>query len=134
MYDIGCVTESRCSYTLYHTSFMKNVDRQLLLNLGLTVVSGILILVCIKIAPSIHLPYFMTPALAAGLGFLEPRRGWLLAVTQVAIIWLGYMLIAPAPVDHRDSEVEAFGLYGSMILTFVGSFIGGLLKRALDRG
>ena len=111
-----------------------NVDRQLIFNLGLTVVSSILILICIKITPSIHLPYFVTPALAAGLGFLEPRRGWLLAVTQAIIIWLGYVLIAPPPVDHRDREVEAFGLYGSIILTFVGSFIGGLLKRALDRG
>ncbi len=109
-------------------------DRRLLLNLGLTLLSSGLISVCIKIAPSIHLPYFVTPALAAGLGFLEPRRGWLLAVAQAATIWLGYMLIAPAPVDNRDSEVEAFGVYGSIILTFVGSFIGGLLKRSLDRG
>ena len=113
---------------------MKNVDRQLLLNLGLTLLSSGLLLVCIKITPSIHLPYFVTPALAAGLGFLEPRRGWLLAVVQAATIWLGYVLIAPESVDSRDSEVEAFGVYGSMILTFVGSFIGGLLKRSLDRG
>lgn len=109
-------------------------DRRLLINLVLTVISSVLILVCIKLTPSIHLPYFVTPALAAGLGFLEPRRGWLLAVVQVATIWLGYTLFAPTPDDHRDSEVEAFGLYGSLMLTFVGSFIGGLLKRALDRG
>ncbi len=113
---------------------MKRPDRRLLLNLGLTLISSTLILVCIKITPSIHLPYFVTPALAAGLGFLEPRRGWLLAVVQAATVWFGYTLIAPPPADSRDAGVEAFGLYGSMILTFVGSFVGGLLKRALDRG
>lgn len=110
------------------------LDRRLLLNLGLTLLSSVLILICVKITVSIHLPYLVTPALAAGLGFLEPRRGWLLAVVQAGTIWLGYMLIAPPPDDNRDREVEAFGLYGSMILTFVGSFIGGLLKRSLDRG
>ena len=108
-------------------------DRRLLINLGLTLLNGTLILICVKIAPSIHLPYFVTPALAAGLGFLEPRRGWLLAIVQVATIWLGYTLFVPTPDDYRDSTVENFGLYGSMILTFTGSFIGGLLKRALDR-
>jgi hypothetical protein len=68
------------------------------------------------------------------LGFLEPRRGWLLAVVQATVIWLSYKLIVPTPDNYADSQVEAFGLYGTMILTFVGSFIGGVLKRALDRG
>lgn len=113
------------------TSFF---NRRLLVNIGLTLLSSALILVCIKITSTIHLPYFITPALAAGLGFLEPRRGWLLAVVQAATIWLGYMIFVPTPDNYADSKVEAFGLYGSLILTFVGSFIGGLLKRALDRG
>ena len=110
------------------------IDRQLLLNLGLTLISSVLILVCIKVATSIHLPYFVTPALAAGLGFLEPRRGWLLAAVQTVVIWLGYKLVVPTPDNTSDADIEAFGLYGSMILTFVGSFIGGLLKRGLDKG
>ncbi len=109
-------------------------DRRLLFNLGLTLLSSVLILVCIKITPSIHLPYFVTPALAAGLGFLEPRRGWLLAVAQVTTIWLAYLIIVPKPDSPADRDIENFGVYGSVILTFVGSFIGGLLKRALDRG
>ncbi len=108
-------------------------DRRLFINLGLTLLSSVIILVCIKLTPTIHLPYFITPALAAGLGFLEPRRGWFLALVQAALLWLGYRLLVPTPDTYADSEVEAFGLYGSMILTFVGSFIGGLLKRALDQ-
>ncbi|MFD2571063.1 hypothetical protein ACFSUS_10490 [Spirosoma soli] len=113
------------------TSFF---DRRLLTNLGLTLLSSIIILICIKITPTIHLPYFVTPALAAGLGFLEPRRGWFLALVQAIVIWLGYVLLVPTPDGPADRDIENFGLYGSMLLTFVGSFIGGLLKRALDRG
>lgn len=114
-----------------HSSFF---DRRLLINLGLTLLSSVIILVCIIITPTIHLPYFITPALAAGIGFIEPRKGWFLALVQAVIIWLGYLIFAPIPDGPADRDIENFGLYGSMILTFVGSFIGGLLKRALDRG
>lgn len=114
-----------------NTSFF---DRRLLLNLGLTLVSSLVILICIKITSTIHLPYFVTPALAAGIGFLEPRKGWFLAIVQASVIWLGYMIFVPNPDGSADRDVENFGLYGSIILTFVGSFIGGFLKRALDRG
>ncbi|GAB2586192.1 hypothetical protein [Spirosoma areae] len=109
-------------------------DRRLLLNLGLTLLSSVLILLCIKVTHTIHLPYFITPALAAGIGFLEPRKGWFLALVQAITIWIGYMVFVPTPDGPADRDIENFGLYGSMILTFVGSFIGGLLKRALDRG
>lgn len=109
-------------------------DRRLLINLGLTLVSSVIILFCIKVTKTIHLPYFVTPGLAAGIGFLEPRKGWFLAVVQAVVIFVSYQLIVPTTDGPADSDVEAFGLYGSIILTFVGSFIGGLLKRALDRG
>ena len=109
-------------------------DRRLLINLGLTLTSSVIILFCIKITPAIHLPYFVATALATGLGFLESRKGWFLAIIQAATIWLGYVIFVPTPDGPADRDIENFGLYGSMILTFVGSFIGGLLKRALDRG
>ena len=57
-----------------------------------------------------------------------------MALAQAATIWLSYALFVPTPDGPADRDIENFGLYGSMILTFVGSFIGGLLKRALDRG
>jgi len=109
-------------------------DRRLFINLGLTLLSSAIILFCIKITPAIHLPYFAATALATGLGFLESRKGWFLALVQAAVIWLGYTLFFPTPDGPADRDIENFGLYGSMILSFVGSFIGGLLKRGLDRG
>jgi hypothetical protein len=114
-----------------NTSFF---DRRLITNLGLTLLSSVIILFCIKITPAIHLPYFVATALATGLGFLESRKGWFLAIVQAVTIWLGYVIFVPTPDGPADRDIENFGLYGSMILTFVGSFIGGLLKRALDRG
>ena len=113
---------------------MSFFDRRLLINLGLTLLSSVIILFCIKITTAIHLPYFVATAFATGLGFLESRKGWFLAVVQAAVIWLGYVIFVPMPDSPADRDIENFGLYGSMILTFVGSFIGGLLKRALDRG
>ena len=114
-----------------NTSFF---DRRLLINLGLTLLSSAIILFCIKITPAIHLPYFVATALATGLGFLEPRKGWFLALTQAITIWLAYTFFFSTTDGPADRDLENFGLYGSMILSFVGSFIGGLLKRGLDRG
>lgn len=110
------------------TSFF---DRRLLLNLGLTLLSSVILIICIKVTPTIHLPYFVGAALAAGLGFLEPRRGWFLALTQVILIVLGYFLSSP-PDNSVDAEIENFGWVGGILLTFIGSAVGGLVKRALD--
>lgn len=109
-------------------------DRRLLLNLGLTLLGCALLLYCIKIAIAAHLPFLVATVSATALGLLEPRRGWFLAVVQAATIWLVYTFFLEHPTNSSDRELENFGLYGSMILTFVGSFIGGRLKRVFDRG
>lgn len=120
-------------YSLFQS--LKNAFlRPAWVSIGLTLLSSLIVLTCIKLTPTIHLPYLVTPALAAGLGFLEPRKGWVLAVLQAALIWMGYTLFFPNPNDAHDRDIEQFGLYGSIILTFVGSFIGGLLQRTLHRG
>ena len=109
-------------------------DRRLFINLGLTLISSAVILLCIKITPAIHLPYFVATALATGLGFLESRKGWFLALVQAITIWVLYTGFFPTTDGPADRDLEMFGLYGSMILSFVGSFIGALLKRGLERG
>ncbi|WP_345267408.1 hypothetical protein [Nibrella viscosa] len=108
-------------------------DRRLLLNGYITLAGSILLVVIIKMTTSIHLPFLAAAAISAGLGFIEPRRGWFLAILQVAFIWLGYELFTAPPRTTADAEIETFSLYGAMLLTFAGSFIGGLLKRALDK-
>ncbi|GAA4466110.1 hypothetical protein GCM10023189_47750 [Nibrella saemangeumensis] len=108
-------------------------DRRLLLNGYITLAGSILMVIIIKVTPSIHLPFLAAAALSAGLGFIEPRRGWFLAILQASFIWLGYELFTNPPRISSDIEIETFSLYGAMLLTFAGSFIGGMLKRALDK-
>ncbi|MBD2751607.1 hypothetical protein [Spirosoma validum] len=114
---------------------MKNsfINRRLLLNIGLTLVGCSLLLYCIKVAIAAHLPFLVATILATGLGFLEPRKGWFLAIVQAVTIWLVYTFFLEHPTNNVDAELENFSLYGSMILTFVGSFIGAMLKRVFDR-
>ena len=108
-------------------------NRRLLLNVVLTLIGCALLLYCIKIAIAAHLPFLVATILAAGLGFLEPHKGWFLAIVQAATIWIVYTFFLDHPTNNFNSELENFGLYGSMILTFIGSFIGGRLKRVFDR-
>lgn len=107
------------------------VDRLLVRNALLTVLMSLVLLFVIKHSPVIHWPYLVAAASAAGIGFLEPRRGWSLALLQVVVLWLGYHFLADPTESGPQREVEAFGLYGSMGLTFIGSFVGSMLQRAM---
>ncbi|WP_420148154.1 hypothetical protein [Spirosoma sp.] len=114
---------------------MKNsfFNRRLLINVVLTLIGCSLLLYCIKVAIAAHLPFLVATILATALGFLEPRKGWFLAIVQATTIWIVYTFFLDHPTNNVDGELENFSLYGSMILTFVGSFVGGGLKRLLDR-
>ncbi|WP_229310811.1 hypothetical protein [Larkinella arboricola] len=85
----------------------------------------------IKETDVVHWPYLLAAISAAAIGFAQPRKGWLLAILQAAILLIGYFFFASAPRNGGDRELELFSLYGSIGLTFVGSFVGGILKRAL---
>ena len=108
-------------------------DRRLQINVGLTLISSVLVLLCIKTGTTIHLPYAVTLTLTAGLGFREPRKGWVLAIAQALILYVAFQLLVPTPDSPGDGDVEAFGLYGSIMLTFIGSGFSGLMKRNLDQ-
>jgi tetratricopeptide (TPR) repeat protein len=105
-------------------------DRRLLLNAGLTVMSGLILLYIIKNSPVIHWPYLWAAASAVGLGFLEPRKGWVLALLQALLIMLGYYLVVGPDPLRTHQEVEVFSLFGSVGLTFAGSLIGSVLRKA----
>ena len=110
------------------TSFF---DKRLLTNIAFVLVNSIVLLIVIKKSPVIHWPYLLAASSAAAIGFAEPRKGWVLAITQSAALWLGYTLFTEIPTNNEVRGLEAFNLYGSIGLTFVGSFIGGILKRAM---
>lgn len=106
-------------------------DRRLLTNVAFVLIHSIMLLFAIKQSPVIHWPYLMAAVSAAAIGFAEPRKGWFLAILQVASILVGYYVFTEIPTKGGKRELEAFNLYGSVGLTFVGSFIGSILKRAM---
>lgn len=124
----GQLTETEPSNTVPK----KLIDRRLLANSALTILTAGLLLWMIKHAESIHLPYLVAVAGAMSLGFVEPYKGWILALLQCLLLWLGYTLFTSIPENGGKQELENFSLYGSIILTFVGSFLGAFLKRALN--
>lgn len=106
-------------------------DKRLLTNAAFVLLHSVVLLTIIKQSPVIHWPYLMAAISAAAIGFAEPRKGWFLAILQAIALWIGYTVFTKAPTRGGQRELEAFSLYGSMILTFVGSFIGSVLKRAM---
>lgn len=106
-------------------------DRRLLTNIAFVLINSVVLLVVIKKSPVIHWPYIMAAISAAAIGFVEPRKGWVLAITQSVPLWVMFTFFTDHPTNNELRGLEAFNLYGSIGLTFVGSFIGGILKRAM---
>lgn len=109
-------------------------DKRLAANSLLIIITSVIIIIEIKGAESIHLPYFLAVASAISIGFVEPVKGWLLAICQCIFLLAGYYLFTQIPENTGRQEIENFSLFGSCILTFAGSFIGGFFKRAINAG
>ncbi|SKC04591.1 hypothetical protein [Dyadobacter psychrophilus] len=107
-------------------------DKKLIVNSIIVLFASALVVYVIKGAESIHLPYIAAVLSAIVLGFIEPRKGWFLALLQCILILTGYFLFTDLPENTAGQELENFSLYGSLILTFVASFLGGFIKRALN--
>lgn len=110
------------------------LNKHLGINAILSIVTSILIIVMIKQADGIHLPFLLAVFSAITIGIVEPVKGWALAIFQCILLIAGYYLFTKIPENTGRQEVENFSLYGSCVLTFAGSFIGGFLKRAFISG
>ena len=106
------------------------LNRSLLTNAVFTLTNALLLLFIIKQSPVIHWPYLLAAFSAGAIGFAEPRKGWVLALLQASLIWVSYRYVVGPSKSSVDREVELFSLYGAMGLTFVGSLLGSILKRA----
>ncbi|MCF2518803.1 M48 family metallopeptidase [Dyadobacter sp. CY351] len=106
-------------------------DKKLIVSSAMVLFTSALVVAVIKNAESIHFPYFVAVVSAICLGFVEPHKGWLLALLQCFLIVTGYFLLTDPPQNTAVRELENFCLYGSLVLTFVASFLGGFMKRAL---
>jgi tetratricopeptide (TPR) repeat protein len=108
------------------------VDRRLIASMVMVVFTSVLIVSVVRNAESVHLPYLVAVFSSISIGFAEPRKGWLLAIVQSVLILSGYLLFVKTPDKSGQRELENFALYGSIVLTFAASFLGGFLKRALN--
>jgi hypothetical protein len=87
----------------------------------------------VKNATHIHTPYLIAVAVSLIIGILQTKKGWIWAIALCIVITIGYFLILGATEhDTAKRELELFGLAGALLLTFVGSFLGAFIKRAVD--
>lgn len=92
-----------------------------------------LIIFSIYKAEGVHLPLLLATITAIGIGFIEPKKGWLLALVQAITLAIGgYYSLTLLMEDTEISELQIQCLIGVVGITFVGSFIGAFIKRALD--
>lgn len=110
------------------------LDRRLVANSLLVVCTSAILVVVVKDAESIHLPYLMAAFSAIAIGFVEPVKGWILAIMQCVLMIGGYFMFTHIPESGGKRELENFSLYGSAVLVFAGSFLGAFLKRAINQG
>jgi hypothetical protein len=114
----------------------KNNSTSLLTTIGkavLILIAGALITYSIKNSTHIHTPYLITVAISIVIGIVSPRKGWISALALCAILAVGYFFVLGSTShDNAQQDLEIFGLVGSMVLAFVGSFLGAYIKRAFD--
>ena len=96
-------------------------------------IGGGVITYYVKHATHIHTPYLIAVAVSWVIGMLQTKKGWMWVIALCAVITTGYFLILGATEhDQAKRELELFGLIGALILSFVGSFLGAFVKRAID--
>lgn len=103
----------------------------LLRHLPLAVIGGVLITYLGCKSESVHYPFLLNMLFSIGLGYLQPRKGWVLALVQILTVFVSYGLILSSDtvfIEHPD--VAQFATYLAPIPTLAGSFMGGFLKKA----
>lgn len=121
-----------CNRSIHMNTQKSFFDKKLIVSSLIVLFASAIVVAVIKNAESIHLPYIVAVLCATILGFAEPRKGWFLALLQCILILAGYFLFTQLPENTAQQELENFSLYGSLILTFVASFLGGFIKRAFN--
>ena len=77
--------------------------------------------------------YLMMSALALSsflIGYLEPHRGWMLALMQVGILLSVYFLKIFTPVS---ADMAMFGTFAGCGISLVFSFVAGRLARLFEK-
>lgn len=107
-------------------------DRRLLRNLAVTLITSLSVVYSVKASQTIHVPFFVAVLSAILIGFIEPERGWFLALIQAGMIFGGYAFLNTVLEFPVRSDFETFALYGSVILTFAAGFLVGTIRKSIQ--
>ncbi len=92
--------------------------------------SAVLALSCFY-GPTVHMPFLLGILSGVGLGLLQPRKGWILAIEQIMLTIVFYFFInSYRLLPPFDADATQFAAFFQFIPIFVGSFLGGFVKRA----
>ncbi|MPR33440.1 hypothetical protein [Salmonirosea aquatica] len=98
-------------------------------NLFIAAISGLIISFSGFRSEGVHVPFLFNMLFSVGLGWLEPKKGWALALMQVVVIFVGYYVFSGFVVAERP-DVAKFATYLAAVPTLAGSFMGAFMKRA----
>ena len=106
-------------------------DLRLLRNALITLALSAVILFCAYIGPTVHLPFLAVVLSGLGVGFLEPKRGWFLALEIVAVVLMGsFLMQSYLPLTGAEAQRVQFVGYLTFFPALTGGLLGGFLKRA----
>lgn len=83
-------------------------------------------------AGAVHFPLLVSMLLSIMVGWLEPGKGWILAIIQVVMIWVFFLSFTESNFMITVNEgIAVFTTWLSLLTTFSGSLVGGMVKRNL---
>ncbi len=97
----------------------------------ITIFSSLIVAICCFYGPSVHLPFLVGMITAIGLGWLQPRKGWVLAIEQILLTAAFYFVIERLKIllDSFDADATQFTALLQFFPVFTGSFLGGVIRR-----
>lgn len=92
--------------------------------------TSLLVTVFCFIGPTIHTPFLVGMLTALGLGWLQPNKGWLLAIEQTALIAVCYFGVNTFKIMAPfDAEATQFTALLQFFPAFTGSFLGSFIRK-----
>ena len=79
---------------------------------------------------SVHVPFLMNFLVSVGLGWIQPKKGWILALLQIVLIGVYYLLISQLSWEIDALKIARFTSLLAFFPTLTGSFMGGFVRRA----
>lgn len=104
----------------------KTLVRDALIAVG----TSLLVTVFCFIGPTIHTPFLVGMLSALGLGWLQPKKGWLLAIEQTVLIAVFYFAFNTFKImTPHDAEATQFTALLQFFPAFTGSFLGSFIRK-----